>query len=94
MTDPKERFYRARRRAMRVLVQAGARVVILNEDVFDIEATDEDTIRKIKICVDCVGNNAIDAVASVPLPPVCRRQIWLKRGNNANFEIIKIKACQ
>jgi hypothetical protein len=89
--DVKNRLYRAKCRARQILVWNGFTVTLLPGGIFDIEAADEDGMKKIKICLDSVAKSDIEAVRKVSLPPFCRREIWVKESNSIEFKIIKVK---
>ena len=65
MTDGKNRFYKARRRAQEILAATGYTVTVLPYGPFDLEAADESGLRKIKICLDAVTKTDRAALAAL-----------------------------
>ena len=91
MTEPKNRFYKARKRAMQILEWSGYRVTPQYDGIFDVEATREVELRKIKICIDSISKTDIDQLKKIMLPQFCKKEIWCKKMSSSNFEIIEIK---
>jgi len=91
MTDIKNRLYRAKCRARQILIWNGYSVTFLPGDIFDLEAADEDGMKKIKVCLDIASKSDIDQIKKASLPNFCKREIWLKKAKSTDFEIIKIK---
>lgn len=91
MTEIKNRFYRAKCRARQILIWNGYSVTFLADGIFDIEASDEDGMKKIKICLDSIPKSDMKQIEKAPLPHFCKREIWLKESNSKDFKIIKIK---
>ena len=91
MTKTKNRFYKARKRAMQILEWSGYRVIAQYDGIFDIEATRELELRKIKICIDPISKTDMDQLKKIVLPQVCKKEIWIKKINSPDFEIIEIK---
>lgn len=92
MSDPKNRFYKARRRAREILELTGYNVTVLSYGAFDLEAADESSLRKIKICIDVMTKNDQAALAALEYPSFCRKEIWLKKSESPDFKIIKIRS--
>jgi len=87
----KNRLYRAKCRARQILIRNGYSVTLLPGSFFDLEAWDEDGMKKIKICLDVIPKSTFDAIKKIEFPSFCRREIWLKKIDSTEFEIIKIK---
>jgi len=91
MAETRNRFYKARRRAMKILSLSGYHVTSLSEGAFDIEAVREIEMRKIKICIDTVSKADDKKVRKIIMPAFCRKEIWCKKKDKTNFEIIEIQ---
>jgi len=88
MIEIKNRFYKARRRARSLLMACGYNVTFLSDGPFDVEASRRYEIRKIKICLDEITETDRKGIERTELPALCRKEIWLKRMNISDFEII------
>jgi hypothetical protein len=74
----RQREYRVKKCAARILERAGFRVTLLpNDPLFDLEASNGDTIRKVRITYD---DDPIPAIKSIKYPPHCKKEIWRRKG--------------
>lgn len=90
MTDTRNRFYKAKRRARDVLAASGLQVRSLAGDPFDLEASQSYVIRKIKICLDSITKDDRSAVDRIIVPGLCRKEIWLKKSDAPGFQIVEL----
>ncbi len=90
MTETRNRFYKARRRAKVLLSSCGYHVQIFSDGPFDIEASREFEFLKIKICLDTATKTDKETLVGIVLPAFCQKEIWLKKSGTPGFEIIKI----
>ena len=91
MTETRNRFYKARRRAKTLLLSCGYHVLTFSDGPFDLEASREFELRKIKICMDTITKSDRETLAKITLPAFCQKEIWLKKSDTPNFDIIKIQ---
>ena len=80
-----QRFYRARKSARNILVQSHHKVNYLDDPVFHIEAIRKKEIRKIRIVFDEIKEEDIEEVRNYELPPICTKEIWLRKSGEKKF---------
>ena len=89
--NEKQKLYRVKRRAIQILRLSGYRVIPLPDDpVFDLEASRESEIRKLKLLVRGATSAEVKKVSEVRLPNSCRKEIWTKLPNRQEFDITAI----
>jgi len=81
----KHRFYRARKSARNILIRSQHKVNYLDDPVFHIEAIREKEIRKIRIVFDEIKEEDIEEVRGYELPPICTKEIWLRKSSEKKF---------
>ena len=88
----KKRMTRAKHRAAQILRQSGYRVVGLSEDpLFDLEASRDVEVRKIKIMLMAPSKPDKTRIEAVKYPASCKKEIWLKDIDGPDFSIIEMK---
>jgi len=90
MTETRNRFYKARCRARALLINCGYRVQVFSDGPFDLEASREFELLKIKIYLDMVTKIDRETLTKIAFPAFCQKEIWLKKKGVPNFDIIKI----
>lgn len=85
MQMTKQRFYRARKSARNILIQSQYKVNYLDDPVFHIEAIREKELRKIRIVFDEIKEEDIKEVQNYELPPICTKEIWLRKPDKRKF---------
>jgi len=81
----KQRFYRARKSARNILVRSQYKVNYLDDPVFHVEAIREKEMRKIRIVFDEIKEEDIEEVRNYELPPICTKEIWLRKPGERKF---------
>jgi len=80
-----QRFYRARKSARNILIKSQHKVNYLDDPIFHIEAIREKEIRKIRIVFDEIKEEDIEQVRNYELPPICTKEIWLRKQGERKF---------
>jgi len=91
MQDIKQKFYRAKKRVIRILEQSGYKVMRLDNYIFHLEAIRDKEIRKIRIVFDEIKEKDIEEIRSYDLPQICTKEIWLKKSDEKKFIVKTIK---
>lgn len=88
----KQRFKRAKQRAIRLLSCPPGTYTILisNGNPFHIEAIREKETRKIRIVLDEIKEEDERLVRAIKLPDMFTKEIWLKRFDRKDFKIKRI----
>ncbi len=95
MTDDplKKKIYRAKQSAYTKLRATGYRVIFLPADpLFDIEASRESEIRKIRIMLTTPSHQERSAIRDIRFPPSCKKEIWVRVASAREFVIIDADA--
>ena len=87
----KRRLNRALKRAADVLTSSNYSVTFIHGEVFNLEATREREIRKIRVVIDNINSDDERKVRSQKLPGICTKEIWCKRLNESIFHIQEIR---
>ncbi len=87
----KQRLKRAVLAAEKILnyPPGSARVIILSNHIFHVEAIRKKEIRKIRIVLDDMKKSDEDLVGAYELPPNCTKEIWC-RMKNGKFVIKRL----
>lgn len=85
------RLARAINRAADILVVSNYCVTFLQGEVFNLEATREREIRKIRVVIDTITRDDELKVKALKLPAVCIKEIWCKRFDDSVFLVKEIK---
>lgn len=85
------RLARAIKRAAEILAGSNYCVTLVQGGLFNLEATREREIRKIRVVIDSISRDDELKVRSLKLPGVCIKEIWCKKWNQSLFLIKEIE---
>lgn len=92
-----DKFKLRQKRAVKAAIKSlnrpssSCKVIILDGNVFHLEAIRAKEIRKIRIVLDEITDKDIKIVKEFRLPEVCTKEIWCKKLNRADFSIREIQ---